>query len=84
MKNRYGDEYDFEIIDDKTMTITGNLKHWRFGGKEGQDHLDSEDLGFVDPSGGPFVALGATINGRKIDRISAKDGEIYLHTGEDK
>ena len=42
MKNRYGDEYNFEIIDDKTMTITGELDHWRFGGREGQQHLDSE------------------------------------------
>ena len=84
MKNRYGDEYEFEIIDDNTMTITGNLKYWRFGGKEGQDHLDFNNLLFVDPSGGPFVTLGATINGKKIDRISAKDGKIYLHMGEDK
>jgi hypothetical protein len=33
----------------------------RFGGKEGQDGIDRTDLGFFDPSGGPFVAVGSKI-----------------------
>jgi hypothetical protein len=34
----------------------------RFGGKEGQDGIDPRtDLGFFDPSGGPFVAVGSEI-----------------------
>jgi hypothetical protein len=71
MKNRYGDEYRFEQVNDNTYTILGDLKYWRFGGREGQNEMDMTDLGFVDPSGGPFIAVGATINGRKICRISA-------------
>lgn len=86
MKNRYGDEYEFKIIDDNTMTITGDLKHWRFGGKEGIPGVSMEDLGFVDPSGGPFLSADSTINGRYINRISfdREQDKIFFHSGEDK
>jgi len=73
MKNRYGDEYAFEQVDENTFTITGNLQYWRYGGREGQEHLDLSDLGFVDPSGGPFIELGMKIEGRAIVNISAAD-----------
>lgn len=75
MKNRYGNEYSFEKVDDNTYTIVGELSYWRFGGREGQSGMDFTDLGFVDPSGGPFIGVGANIEGRKIVRISA-DGDL--------
>lgn len=71
MKNRYGDEYNFVKVDDNTYTIVGDLNYWRYGGREGQEKWDWNDLGFVDPSGGPFIELGSSIDGRKIKRISA-------------
>lgn len=71
MKNRYGDEYEFVQVDDNTFTINGDLKYWRFGGKEGQEQLDMKDLGMVDPSGGPYLAIGMKIKGREIVSISA-------------
>jgi hypothetical protein len=72
MRNRYGDEYQFERVNDNTYTVKGDLKYWRFGGRQGQEKMDFTDLGFVDPSGGPFIAVGASIEGRKIVRISAE------------
>jgi hypothetical protein len=72
MRNRYGNEYQFEQVNDNTYTIKGDLSYWRFGGREGQASMDMTDLGFVDPSGGPFIAVGASIEGRKIVRISAE------------
>ena len=72
MRNRYGNEYRFEKVSDNTYTIKGDLSYWRFGGLEGQDNMDMADLGFVDPSGGPFIQVGASIDGRKIVRISAE------------
>jgi len=72
MKNRYGDEYRFELVGENTYTIVGDLKYWRFGGKEGQEQMDFSDLGFVDPSGGPFIAVGMSIEGRKITRIRSE------------
>lgn len=70
MKNRYGNEYQFEQLDEDTYTITGDLKYWRFGGKEGQEEWDWDDIGFVDPSGGPFISVGYTINDREVINIS--------------
>jgi len=69
-KNRYGDRYTFEKISDNQYTITGDLKYWRFGGREGQPNMDMDDLGFVDPSGGPFIGVGMMIEQRKVVRIS--------------
>jgi hypothetical protein len=37
------------------------MKYSRYGGKEGQDGIDMTDLGFFDPSGGPYVAIGSKI-----------------------
>lgn len=69
MRNRYGDEYSFEKIAENTYKIVGDLKWWRCGGKEGQSGIDEQDLGFVDPSGGPFISVGGKIDGREIVRI---------------
>jgi hypothetical protein len=78
MKNRYGDEYTFEKIDENIYTIVGDLKYWRYGGKEGQDQMDFSDLGFVDPSGGPFVSIGYQIEGRKVNRIRALGEQLFF------
>lgn len=78
MKNRYGDEYHFEKVSDNVYTIKGDLKYWRFGGKEGQERVDDNDLGFVDPSGGPFISAGYMIEGRAVTHISAKGEDIFF------
>lgn len=62
MKNRYGDEYYFgRIAENRFQFVMDDLKYCRYGGKEGQDEMDFSDLGFFDPSGGPFVECGGTI-----------------------
>jgi hypothetical protein len=78
MKNRYGNEYHFKKIDEDTYTIVGELNYWRFGGREGQNEMDMDDLGFVDPSGGPFITVGTAIEGRKIVRISSIGEQIFF------
>ena len=78
MKNRYGDEYSFEKVSEGVYTIVGDLKYWRYGGREGQEQMDFTDLGFVDPSGGPFIELGMKIEGRKIQRIRAEGEQILF------
>ena len=78
MKNRYGVEYSFEKVSDNTYTIVGALDYWRYGGREGQEQMDFTDLGFVDPSGGPFIELGMRIEGRKINRIRAEGEKILF------
>ena len=61
MKNRYGDEYHWEQVSDneyKFVMEGTSMKYYLFGGKEGQEALDPNDLGMFDPSGGPYVGIG--------------------------
>lgn len=78
MRNRYGDEYSFEKVAENTYKIVGDLKWWRCGGKEGQSGIDEQDLGFVDPSGGPFITVGGKIDGQEIVRIRAEGESFYF------
>jgi hypothetical protein len=78
MKNRYGDSYQFIQVDNNTYTIEGDLKYWRYGGREGQHSVDLNDLGYVDPSGGPFISLGCIIEGKKITKIKCIEDKIYF------
>lgn len=73
MRNRYGDEYWFEQVDGNVYRLAGDLKYWRFGGKEGQDGVVFSDLGFCDPSGGPFIEVGMELRdlGKKVTHIEA-------------
>lgn len=64
MKNRYGDEYSYVKYDDNLYRFNMDeegMKYMRYGGKEGQEEIDMNDLGFFDPSGGPFVSVGGKI-----------------------
>jgi hypothetical protein len=78
MKNRHGDEYTFEKVNENTYTIVGDLKYWRYGGREGQAQMDFSDLGFVDPSGGPFIQVGTSIEDRKINRIRFVGEKLFF------
>ena len=50
--------------------MTGNsLEYCRYGGKEGVEGIDANDLGMFDPSGGPYVSLGMEIDGKPITRL---------------
>ena len=76
MRNRYGDEYFFEEVENNIYIVKGELNYWRFGGSA--EDNDSYSLEFVDPSGGPFIDIGYEIEGKRVDRIFVKDGNIML------
>jgi hypothetical protein len=78
MRNRYGDIYHFEKLSGNIYTIVGDLKYWRYGGREGQQKMDMNDIGFVDPSGGPFISIGDIIEGRRVVRIRVDSGEKII------
>jgi hypothetical protein len=70
--NRYRDEYKWVAENETTyrFEMTGNsLEYCRYGGKEGVEGIDANDLGMFDPSGGPYVSLGMEIDGRPITRL---------------
>ena len=71
-KNRYNDEYTWVIQSENEyqFRMTGDsMKYCRYGGREGVEGIDTSNLGMFDPSGGPFVALGMEIDGRKIKKL---------------
>lgn len=76
--NRYGDEYWFQQLDQCVYTICGNLEYWRYGGKPHQDEADCLDLGFADPSGGPFLEAGFEIDGRRVVKLMLLDGGLQF------
>ncbi len=78
MRNRYGDEYHFEKINENTYIIVGDLKYWRYGGQEGEETVNYNNLGFVDPSGGPFISPGYLIENRKVVKISMVEDKIHF------
>jgi hypothetical protein len=78
MRNRHGDEYSFQKIDENTYTIVGDLKYWRYGGQEGQPGVDLNNLGFVDPSGGPFIGIGYRIEGRRVNHIKVVEDKLHF------
>ena len=69
-KNRYGNKYCYEEIEKGVIAQRGELEYWRFGGREGQDKIDDQDLGMCDPSGGPYITIGSNIEGKTVTRIS--------------
>lgn len=76
MKNRYGDEYHWEKISDneyKFVMEGDSMKYHRYGGKDGQEGIDPNDLGMFDPSGGPYVAIGSLVEGRVVEHIRSAE-----------
>lgn len=81
MKNRYGDIYDFVACGNKIYMFEGSeimMRYCRFGGKPNAEGFDYDDLGFFDPSGGPFISEGFEFDGMKVKRIFVKEGKIFV------
>ena len=76
MINRHGYHYHCEKLTENLYRFVANLKHCRYGGRDGQKWIDFDDLGYIDPYGGPFIPVGAMIDGRTIVRISMEG--IYV------
>lgn len=78
MKNRYGEVYDFELVREGVYKFVGNTKWCRLGGKPNTEGIDNSDLGFFDPSGGPFISEGYEIKNRPVRRIFLENNEILF------
>lgn len=87
-KNRSGVDYSFHEVGENTVEVRfADFGIGRIGGREGQEKLDSLDLGMVDPSGGPYICLGMKVNGREIVKISDKpnsDDTFLLSLGKEE
>lgn len=78
--NRYRDEFWYEPVEGepKKFKLCGELNYWRYGGKEGQEQIDMSDLGFADPSGGPFFECGQKFAIGVIKKISLVGEDLIL------
>ena len=82
MKNRYGVEYSFTRVEDHMYRFNiaeSEMSVMRMGGRE---EIDMEDLGFFDPSGGPFVEVGSKIYWDKepltVRRIMSRESGLFV------
>ena len=81
MKNRYGKEYSFERVDDNTykfIMAEEDAMYMRVGGREGQDQIDMNDLGYFDPEGGPFIGINTIIEYKRVSRIRSTEEGIFV------
>ncbi len=75
MRNRYGVEYSFELVDHNTYILVGKFDPY---GRFGVNPDDNTQLTFVDPSGGPYIAVGNKIYNKLITQIFLKNEQIYF------
>lgn len=81
MRNRHGVEYHYEKVSDNTFKFVmaeEDGMYMRVGGREGQDQIDMNDLGFFDPDGGPFVEIGSKIESGTVTRIMSTNEGILV------
>lgn len=78
IKNRYGENYSFQQVNENTWTLVGNFKYYRTGGFDGESLIRNNDIGFFDPSGGPFISKGFLIDGRAVTRIFNQEDSFYF------
>lgn len=70
VRNRNGTEYSWKKVEENTYKFEMNgvdINWCRYGGQEGAMTVDYNDLGFFDPSGGPFIGIGSSIWDEKTD-----------------
>jgi hypothetical protein len=82
--NRYGAEYSFVSAEDNLYRFNiaeSEMEYMRMGGRE-EAEIDMEDLGFFDPSGGPFVEVGSKIyegcNALTVTRIMSRADGLFV------
>ena len=84
MKNRYNIEYSFAKVEDSLYQFhipESETSLIRVGGRE-EAEINMEDLGFFDPSGGPFVEVGSKIyegcNALTVTRIMSRADGLFV------
>lgn len=84
--NRSGVAYKFVKTGSNTVAFDMSpdaLAYCRIGGLDGQAFVDWENLGYIDPAGGPMIGLGTVIDDRKVVKVSVLDGATILELSND-
>ena len=74
LDNRYGDLVQLIKQDGNTYLLDGDLSYMRVG------YNDDKSINFVDPSGGPFMRVGAKWDDFTIEAIDSIANIGYLFT----
>ena len=78
--NRYGDKYTFSLNDQGNVDWRGSFKYCRYACASDSDGAPNWSIiTMVDPSGGPYIALGYQLEIAGIDRkvVGFKDHTTY-------
>lgn len=75
LDNRYGDLIQLIKQDGNIYLLDGDLGHMRVGFKD-----DPKVIDFVDPSGGPFMRVGAEWDDFTIEAINSITNVGFLFT----
>ena len=90
--NRYGDNIQFELINENEIEMTGYDSSYMRYGHEGSAETIYDNLVYVDPPGGPFLMKGTnlgtyfngTIGNHFIQAIKVKNTSVLFTTKKDK
>lgn len=83
-KNRSGDLIKFEQISETEVKMTN---YFALGCRAGYNNYETKEIQFVDPSGGPFISVGDSLDklafkgdkkGKIITEIKFADGGIIF------
>lgn len=78
LNNRYGDLIQLIKQDENIYLLDGDLSYMRVG------YNDDETINFVDPSGGPFMRVGAKWDDFIIESIDSITNVGVLFTLKEK
>lgn len=75
LKSRYNDIYHLTPINDTDYKFEGDVGYMRVGynGK-----IDSSEIQFIDPSGGPMLQVGDLVGNKKIEKIEIIDTDYVI------
>lgn len=86
MRNRHGVEYNFVKVGENRYRFEmdeAEMQYMRMGGREGQESIDKSNLGFFDPPGGPFIAIGSAVDNRTVKRIESTDEGVFVEVSDE-
>jgi hypothetical protein len=75
LKSRYNDIYYLTPINDTDYKFEGEVGYMRvrYNGK-----IDSSEIQFIDPSGGPRLQVGYLVGNKKIEKIKIIDTDYVI------
>ena len=73
IKSRYNDTYYLTPINDIDYKFEGDVGYMRVGYKDNFNTIE-----FIDPSGGPMMHIGDSIDNKKIEKIEIIDTDYVI------